>query len=292
MPSHGQARYVEVSLMETFQDKDKKAIIRVDGDGNIFKDDQARPSGRVHDGGIYDENGKLTGRYHGGKIYDLDGPWGGNVIGAYENGKIYDQNGQWGGNVIGHYSGDPFKEVTGCEPYRLPSEESSPTPPAPPVADSPSAPLPQQARAPATEVERTVSRPPEERQQSTAGRRPVTNVERNAYRPPAQPRSFQWKGVPFLLSKCRYCGAPAKGKLYTLSLILTPFALLFHGVIIFTIFDYFYDHLGNVNSVVLLVSSVITLMIFLVPGLAVLYVLRMPKGVCNACSQRGDLGGR
>jgi hypothetical protein len=40
MSSHGQARYVEVALMETFQDKDKKAIIRVDGDGNIFKDDQ------------------------------------------------------------------------------------------------------------------------------------------------------------------------------------------------------------------------------------------------------------
>jgi len=233
--------------------------MRVDSNGNIFNDDQARPVGRVRDGGIYDENGKLTGRYQGGKIYDLDGPWGGKVAGTYENGKIYDQNGSWGGNVIGYYSGDAFKEVSGCDPYRPPSDACPPTPT---VEDRPPAPPPQQDRAPAAYVQNTTPRPP------------------------VWPQSGQGRGLSFLMSQCRYCGAPARVKHYTLLLVLTPVALLFYGFVVSVVVDFALTRQNDANIMIVLFASITTISIFLIPGLVILYFLRRPKGACDACSWR------
>lgn len=273
--------------MATIQDKNKRTTTRVDGNGYLHDIAQGKVVGRIYGGGIYDENGKLTGRYHCGKIYDPDGPQGGKVTGQYDNGKIYDENGYWGGNIIGYYTGDVFKEGDGLDLYRPPIDERMPTPA---VADRQPAPPPQQVQAPATNVERTMSRPPEQRQCPVAVRQPVTKVEMAASRPPVHPRSVHWKGIPFLMSKCQHCGAPAKGRFYVPLLILTPFALLFYGTVIYAIADYVMANLNDIGIIVLLVSSFITLMLFLAPGLAVLYLLRRPKCVCDACRQRAGPG--
>lgn len=94
--------------------------------------------------------------------------------------------------------------------------------------------------------------------------------------------------INFLMSKCQHCGSPAKGKFYTFLLISTPFVLIFYLIVIGASISFAIDGTDTDPgfSALGVIVAIIMILIFLGPGLVLLYVLKMPKGTCDSCVER------
>ena len=98
--------------------------------------------------------------------------------------------------------------------------------------------------------------------------------------------------INFLLSRCQYCGSPAKGRFYNLMLISTPFVLFFYLLVIGASAWFAINGTDTDPGFTMagLIASIVMILIFLVPGLVMLYFLKKPKTTCNSCEQRAKMG--
>ncbi|MDD1768320.1 MAG: zinc ribbon domain-containing protein [Methanomassiliicoccales archaeon] len=88
----------------------------------------------------------------------------------------------------------------------------------------------------------------------------------------------------FLMTKCRVCGTAIQGKYYRLMVYATPFMLVLY-LFVFAIMVYIV--LENPSEgFVGAMAAVLTFLVFLVPGIAVLVLLRNPWYICEECSRK------
>ncbi len=92
--------------------------------------------------------------------------------------------------------------------------------------------------------------------------------------------------IAFLMTRCHGCGSRIEGKYYRLLLYATPFMLIFYAFLLVIVINLVLANSAEGTSYVM--AGVLTYLVFLAPGIAILLFLRNPKYVCDECKKKED----
>jgi len=92
--------------------------------------------------------------------------------------------------------------------------------------------------------------------------------------------------ITFLMTRCRVCSVRIQGKYYRLMLYATPFMLIFYVLLLVVVIDLVLANAAEGSSYVM--AAVLTYLVFLIPGIVLLILLRNPKYICDECKKKED----